>query len=265
MDSSFKKKTMQRPLTAAGLLLSTLFVAGVALGLLSAGCSSGDLPRVSGSGLPVEPPSDPDTSADQYGTSQSGLASSSAKPTLNGGGATATTEAGNTATQRTAAQNGQPAEAQNAEPVDAPKVVSKTQLPPKSEVEVISFDDLNIGMQPDAKFRPIMLEFNDGRVKELFGTRVNLAGYMDPTDTLDGVTEFILLRNLECKFGPGGQADHLVHVVMQNELTTSFTDKVVYVEGELVLSEFPKDSPSTWSIYDIKATRVSLKAPSRAR
>ena len=144
---------------------------------------------------------------------------------------------------------------------------STTPRPPRdpNEVEVISFDDLNIGMPADAKFRPVMLTYNGGRVKELFGRRVNVAGYMNPTDELTGVKEFILLRNLECKFGPGGQADHLVHVLLQGDATTSFTDKVVYVEGVLELNPFPEDEPSTWSIYDLKATKVSSKPPPRSR
>lgn len=148
------------------------------------------------------------------------------------------------------------------EPIDdAPPV-----KPPAAEsdkVEMISFDDLNIGMPVDAKFRKVMLTINDGRVLQLTGKRVNVAGYMNATDTLKGVKEFILLRNLECKFGPGGQADHLVHVVLQGDLETEFTDKVVYVEGVLRINPFPLDGPSTWSIYDIEATKVSTRPPPR--
>ena len=134
-----------------------------------------------------------------------------------------------------------------------------------SEVEVITFDDLNIGMPVDVKFRKIMLEYNDGRAGSLFGKWINVAGYMNATDTMKGVKEFILLRNLECKFGPGGQADHLIHVLMQDDLETEFTDQVVYVEGVLELKEFPEEGPSTWSIYDLKATKASTKPPLRRR
>ena len=81
----------------------------------------------------------------------------------------------------------------------------------------ISFDDLKIGMEPDTKFRSVMLKANDGKVQELFGQRVIVAGYMDPTDAMTGVTEFILLRNLDCKFGPGGQADHLVRLLERKQ------------------------------------------------
>lgn len=131
------------------------------------------------------------------------------------------------------------------------------------QAKLVSFDDLNIGMPPDAKFRPLLLEYNDGQVKKLFGQRINLAGYIAPPDKLKGLDDFILLKNLDCKFGPGGQADHLVHVIMQGGETTDFTDKVVYVEGELQLKPFPEDGPSTWSIYDLKATKVSTKPPPR--
>lgn len=145
----------------------------------------------------------------------------------------------------------------NRTPAVAPPVETKT--------EIISFDDLNVGMPVDSVFRPFMLEFNNGRAKSLLGTKVNVGGYMNPTDSLTGVTEFILLRNLECKFGPGGQADHLVRVMMQGDLTTNFTDKIVYVEGVLELNPYPEGGASTWSIYDLKATKVSTKAPPRIR
>lgn len=132
------------------------------------------------------------------------------------------------------------------------------------ELEVINFDYLNIGMQKDARFRPIMLDYDDSRIKRLLGKRINVGGYMNPTDTQDGVEEFVLLKNLECKFGPGGQADHLVRVLMQDGKTTSYTDAVIYVEGVLELNPFPEQGP-TWSIYDLKATKVSTRPPPRRR
>jgi hypothetical protein len=132
------------------------------------------------------------------------------------------------------------------------------------EVRVITFDDVNLGMEPDARFRPFMLV--DRPAQDLIGKRVNLAGYINPTDSLRGITDFVLLRNLECKFGPGGQADHLVHVLMQGDASADFTDKTVYVEGELVLNPFhAPDGSATWCVFDLKADRVSLKPPVRRR
>lgn len=135
----------------------------------------------------------------------------------------------------------------------------------EAPAQLVSFDDLNLGMPVDSKFRNVMLEFNGGVVKEHFGKRIIVAGYMDSTDVMTGVKEFILLRNLECKFGPGGQADHLIRVYMAENETTSFTDQTVYVEGELTLNPFPEDpqKPYTWSIYDMLDAKVSTRRPSR--
>jgi len=144
---------------------------------------------------------------------------------------------------------------------DLPKPKPKSTGP-----EVVSFDDLKIGMEPDATFRPIMLTVNDGRVKELFGERIIVGGFMEPTDTMKGVKDFILLRNLECKFGPGGQADHLVRIFLAEGQTTAFTDKTVYVEGKLNLNPYPGDPQApTRAIYDMVDATVSTRAPSRAR
>ena len=145
-----------------------------------------------------------------------------------------------------------------------PAVAENPKAKQQAGLVVVSFDDLNIGMQKDTRFRPIMLEYENGRAKNLFGKRINIGGYMNPDDSLEGVSEFILLKNLSCKFGPGGQADHLIHVVMEDGLTTDFTDAIIYVEGELQLNPFPEDGP-TWSIYDLKATKVSRRPPSRTQ
>lgn len=146
--------------------------------------------------------------------------------------------------------------------VDTGQTASVRSKPQDDKLHVINFDHLNLGMQPDVVFRPRMLEYNDGLARSLVGKRINIAGYMAQPDKLKGMDDFILLKNLECKFGPGGQADHLVHVVMQGKQRADFTDKVIYVEGELELKTFPELGP-TWSIYDLKATKVSTRKPPR--
>jgi hypothetical protein len=162
-----------------------------------------------------------------------------------------------------AASPGRNAEAAADEP--KPRDVAPREAPAADEpTEIITFDDLILGMGADVRFRPFML--SDRRAERLVGKRVNLAGYMGPPDRLQGVTDFILLRNLECKFGPGGQADHLVHVLMQDGASVDFTDKVVYVEGTLKLNPFhAPDGATTWSIYDLEGTNVSTSAPRRQR
>jgi len=154
---------------------------------------------------------------------------------------------------------------------DEPQFVRTTQKPsdlvtandvPKTEA--ISFDDLNLGLEADVRFRRFMLA--DKRAADLIDKRVNLGGYISPTDRLKGITDFILLRNLECKFGPGGKADHLVHVLMREGTAADFTDKVVYVEGTLKLNPFHSaDGSATWSIYDLHGVSVSTTPPRRIR
>lgn len=150
------------------------------------------------------------------------------------------------------------------EPEPKPDAVVPTSKKRDDELHVITFEDLNIGMQEDMPFRPLMLDYEDGRARKLIGKRINVGGYMNPTDDFEGVKEFILLKNLDCKFGPGGQADHLVRVLLQGDETTNFTDEVIYVEGELELKPYPEHGP-TWSIYDLKATKVSTRRPPRDR
>lgn len=122
-------------------------------------------------------------------------------------------------------------------------------------VEKITFDDLILGMQADMVYRPWMLESetNGGRAKELDGKRVRLAGVMHGgVESIKKNKEFVLLRNKECKFGPGGQADHLAKVFMKEGKTVSFTEETVKVEGTLRIKASSGDDGNTWSIYEIE-------------
>ncbi len=144
---------------------------------------------------------------------------------------------------------------------DLPSDASHLPSRPTGEVEVISFDDLNIGLQPDVAFRPFMM--SDHRADALIGRRVNVGGYMLAGDRATGIQDFILLKNLECKFGPGGMADHLIHVKLQDDVSASYTNKVLYIEGTLTLNPFQGPDGNTWSIYDLEGERVSTKPPRR--
>ncbi len=113
-------------------------------------------------------------------------------------------------------------------------------------------------MQADIVFRPWMLT---DRVKELDGQRVRVVGYMHPDVKQKGITEFILLRNTECKFGPSGQADHLIRVKLEPGVTTNFMSKPVQVVGKLILNPYTGPDGKTWCIFDI--TGQSVGAPQR--
>jgi hypothetical protein len=122
------------------------------------------------------------------------------------------------------------------------------------EAEKITFDDLNIQMQADVVFRPIML--ND-RVTELEGKRISISGYMHGGQLSQrGITKFVLLKNTECKFGPGGQADHLAQVFLREGTKTDYTNSAVKVEGTLKVVPFEGPDGNTWSIYNLEDARM---------
>lgn len=122
------------------------------------------------------------------------------------------------------------------------------------EAEKITFEDLNLGLQPDVVFRPFMLS---DRVRELEGKRVSIVGYMHPgVATARGIREFVLLRNKECKFGPGGQADHLAQIYLRKGESIDFTPGAVKVEGTLRIEPFQGPDGNTWSIYRMEDAQI---------
>jgi len=133
-----------------------------------------------------------------------------------------------------------------------------TTAPPPGDLLQISFDDLNLNLQPDVAFRPWMLT---ERAQELDGKTIRISGYMLPHERSRGIQQFVLLRNLECKFGPGGQADHLANVTLREGITTSYTQDVIEVEGVLTINPFEGPDGNTWSIYDLDGTRVRERRP----
>jgi hypothetical protein len=117
------------------------------------------------------------------------------------------------------------------------------------DAEKITFDDLNLGMQADVVFRDFMVS---PRVQELEGKRISIVGYMHPPETQRGIKKFILLKNTQCKFGPGGQADHLADVSLRADHSTVFTPSPLKVEGTLKLAPFQGPDGNTWSIYRLE-------------
>jgi hypothetical protein len=95
------------------------------------------------------------------------------------------------------------------------------------------------------------------RARELDGKRVSIVGYMHPgVSSTRGIHEFVLLRNKECKFGPGGQADHLAQVYLRQGTTTDFTPGPVKVEGTLRIEPFQGPDGNTWSIYRLENAQI---------
>jgi hypothetical protein len=123
------------------------------------------------------------------------------------------------------------------------------------DAEKITWEDLNLGMPADVVFRPLV--FNNDRVKELEGKRISIIGYMHGGQlTQRGIKDFILLKNTQCKFGPGGQADHLANVIMREGAATIFTPSPVKVEGTLKMEPFEGPDGNTWYIYRLEDAQI---------
>lgn len=144
--------------------------------------------------------------------------------------------------------------------------VETLEPPPAPQVEIdpdanddaviqITYEDLDLPMEPDTLFQEWMLT---PRVRELDGKRVRITGFMFAGGlfTTRNIKEFILLREKECPYGPGGQAHHVIAVEFQAGLTTSFTTDPVTIEGRLTLAPFTGPDGKTWAMYHLDASTI---------
>lgn len=145
-------------------------------------------------------------------------------------------------------------------PADPAATLAADPASPTDSVLEISFDDIELPIQQDMVFRPFMLT---DRVKELDGKRIRISGYMLPDTRTKGIKQFVLLKNTECKFGPGGQADHLLNVLMVEGEDARYREEPVSIEGRLIVKPFEGPDGNTWSIYDIACDRVTRYRPRR--
>jgi hypothetical protein len=119
----------------------------------------------------------------------------------------------------------------------------------------ITFDDLALEMKEDSVFDPKLLT---PRVKQLDGQRVCIRGFIYPSVMQQtGITRFPLVKNTECKFGPGGVAHHIIVVEMQPKASTSFTVRPIAVEGVFTVRPWTGPDGMTWTIYHMVGERVN--------
>jgi len=119
--------------------------------------------------------------------------------------------------------------------------------PDPDAMVAISYDDLNLPMEPDTLFQEWMLT---QRVRDLDGKRVRIKGYMCGAVqfTSSNIKRFIMLREKECPYGPGGQAHHVIAVSL-DKASARFTDSIITVEGVLSVRPFTGDNDKTWAVY----------------
>jgi hypothetical protein len=113
----------------------------------------------------------------------------------------------------------------------------------------ITYDDLNTEMKEDMKWDS---KFLTDRLKELEGKTVKIAGFMLADFRTKGITEFVMLKNTECKFGPGGAAHHVVLVHLGPGEETRYTTRAVTVEGVLLLKPWEGPDGNTWALYELR-------------
>lgn len=151
-------------------------------------------------------------------------------------------------------------EASAASPSPTVAAAGLAAAPVRRVAEEITFEDIQLPIQADMVLRPFMLT---QRVKDLDGQRIRISGYMLPDVKTKNITQFVLLKNTECKFGPGGQADHLINVLMVEGATVRFRADAISVEGVLKVNPFQGPDGNTWSIYDLACEQVEAYRPRR--
>jgi hypothetical protein len=135
-------------------------------------------------------------------------------------------------------------------PADAVPVARK----PSGKTHLITFDDLKIDMEKDTVFDPSMLT---ERVKSLDGEIVRIRGFIYPSIfQAEGITDFPMVMNTECKFGPGGQAHHIIRIKMEPGHSTSYTVRPILVEGLLAVRPLEGPDGNTWALYEMTDGRV---------
>lgn len=118
----------------------------------------------------------------------------------------------------------------------------------------ITYEDLDLPMQPDSVFADWMLT---QRVRDLDGKQVRLTGFMCAGSVYSNsnVKQFMMLREKECPYGPGGQAHHAVAVFLRDTSTSFMTDPIT-VDGVLAVKPFTGENGNTWSVYTLQGTSV---------
>ena len=149
-----------------------------------------------------------------------------------------------------------PSASESAGPQPEAAAASAAESSPDANAQAvpITFDDLKLEMEADTVFDRSMLT---ERVEELDGRRVRIRGFLFPSVFQQtGITSFPLIKNLQCKFGPGGQAHHIVIVDMKPGLSTSFTVRPIAVEGILTVRPWNGPDGNTWALYHMVGEKV---------
>ena len=115
----------------------------------------------------------------------------------------------------------------------------------------VSFDDIKLKLQRGQKFRASLLT---EKIKSYDGKTIRIRGYMSPAFRAEGITDFVLMKNVPYKFGLEA-VDEYVRVRMKKGTSTSYTLRRITVEGRFTIKPF-KVGKKVWAIYELKAGQV---------
>ena len=120
----------------------------------------------------------------------------------------------------------------------------------------LTFDDLEFGMEPDAKFERSVL---GEKIEKLDGKRVVIRGFILASSVFQqkGIKQFILVRdNQQCCFGPGAYIYHNMQVQMEEGQTANFGIRPVTVEGQFAIKPWIGPDGKCYSVYHLTARSV---------
>jgi hypothetical protein len=117
-----------------------------------------------------------------------------------------------------------------------------------------TFDDIKFDIEKGEPFARSML--ND-QVKQLFGERIRIRGFILPTFRKRGIDKFVLVRdNQECCFGPGAALYDCIRVTLQEGDAIEYTRSPIAVEGTFQLDEYLDPERRVGAIYHLEGAAV---------
>jgi len=133
-----------------------------------------------------------------------------------------------------------------------------TTAPADSGPIEVTWEQLDVGIGAESVYEPWMMKTS---IKALGGQQVRITGYMHGGVAVkEGIREFVLLKNSDCPFGRQGEAHHAIVATMQGKSRTSYSPLPLVVEGTFHVRPLNGPDGTTWALYAIDVTNVTLAA-----
>ncbi len=119
----------------------------------------------------------------------------------------------------------------------------------------VTFDDLRLEMPVDSVFKQEMLT---DQIKKLKNKRIRIKGFIHAGTVLkqSGIKQFLLLKNTECLFGPGGQAHCIMNIQIPKGSGIAFTVRPITAEGVFTIEPYEGVDGNTWMLYKMVCDKV---------